>query len=88
MKKIAFIFIAILIPFLTKVQIRLELNGSINKTIPYQIGDISSTITEGTSVTLKSIYKMEGVSDVQIFDNDKKILLSTSMSNLNSISFK
>ena len=88
MKKISLIFLVILIPFLLKAQIRLELDGSINKKFSFLIGNTSFTIAEGTSVTIKSIYNLNGAIEVQVFDNDKNMMFLTSMSNLSSISFK
>jgi len=87
MKKITVIFLIVLIPFLTKAQITLELNGSVNKKFSFLLGNTSLTIAEGTSVTLKSIANVTGTSEVHIFDNDKNMLFSTSISDLSRISF-
>lgn len=88
MKKTLLIFLIFLFPTITTAQLRMELDGTVDKEILFKIADTSLIIAEGTSVTLKSIYKVNEAFEVQIFENDKKRLFSTSMSNLNKISFE
>lgn len=88
MKKISLTILVFLIPFLTMAQIRLEINGNVDKKITYKIGSTSSTIAEGTSVTIKSIYNSKGAPEVQIYNNDKDILFSIFISQLSNITFK
>jgi len=88
MKKISLTILVFLIPFLTMAQIRLEINGNVDKKITYKVGSTSSTIAEGTSVTIKSIYNSKGAPEVQIYNNDKDVLFSIFISQLSNISFK
>ena len=88
MKKISLIFLVVLIPFLLKAQISFDLNGTVNKRISFILANNPLTIGEGTSVTLKSIHNIKGFDEIQIFDNDKNMLFSTSMNNLSNVTFK
>ena len=88
MKNISLTILVVLIPLFTMAQIRLEVNGNVNKKITYQIGNITATIAEGTSVTLKTVYKYKEALEIQIYDNDKDLMFSTSISKLSNITFK